>query len=187
MSDIILDQEQVSSGYENNKQASFVYRTGAFVMDFLIFIPVLALAYYNTYHIKNLFLMLMIYMSFSIYKIYMEGQHGATLGKMGLQIKVIDNNRKEINLEKAIMRNSFYIIGGIIGILVEYKVFTHPDFMDAITYLDLVQIRSDIGYGFLEILNMGYGIIIIISVLFIFGENRQTLHDKIANTLCITV
>ena len=187
MSDMILDQEQVSSGYENNYYASFWNRVGATLVDGLIFIPVVGLNYYNMYYSKSIFLMLILSVVYIIYKIYMEGQYGATFGKMALKIKIIDQNRESINFEKSVMRNSLYIIGAILGVMVNYNLFTHPDFIDATTFLDMGMIQQEIGYGFFEILNGLFGLVILISILFVLAENRQALHDRFANTFCIMV
>ena len=72
MENQILDQSEAYS--DVIKYASFWERVGASLIDFLIFIPVYGLSYYNSMSIKSLPLAIILSLAYLVYKIYMEGK-----------------------------------------------------------------------------------------------------------------
>ena len=102
MENQILDQSEAYS--DVIKYASFWERVGASLIDFLIFIPVYGLSYYNSMSMKSLPLAIILSLAYLVYKIYMEGKSGATIGKRAMKIKVVTEDNQPINMGTSAVR-----------------------------------------------------------------------------------
>ena len=179
MENNILDQEQTQ--YSEIKYAGFWERVGASLIDFLIFLPVYGLSFYNSMNLKNLVLALVLGFVFLIYKIYMEGVKGATIGKRVMHIVVINEQNEKATMNQVIARNSLYILNTLVGIFSTVLIFNAAGFEDATTFMEISTFQQQNGSPIGTIV----GVIVLISVIVVaFDKHKQALHDKIGKTYC---
>ncbi len=182
MENQVLDQEEAYS--EEIKFASFWERTGASLIDGLILLPIIILNFYNMLHIKSLPLAIALSLIFLVYKVYMEGQYGATFGKRAMKIKVIMADNTPINYSGALGRNALYIFNALVGLISTIAIFNAAGF-DAVTkFTEIGAFQKENGDNFGTITS----VLVLISCLFvIFDKKKQALHDKIAKTYVVSV
>lgn len=180
MENNILDQEQTQPA--DMQFAGFWERVGASLIDFLIFLPIYALSFYNMMNLKNLILGLVLSFIWIIYKIYMEGAKGATIGKRVMKIVVVNENNQVINMNQSIARNSLYLINTILGIISTVMIFNALGFNDATSFMEVSTFQNQNG---MQIGSL-FGILILVSVIWVaFDKQKQALHDKIGKTFCV--
>ena len=80
------------------RPAGFWIRVGASIIDSLVFIPIAALGFWNTFSLKSTALLVVLSVPGFFYKPLMEAFCGATLGKMSCGIKVTDPKGKKLSL-----------------------------------------------------------------------------------------
>lgn len=92
MSDHILDEnyDDLDGEERNYRFAGFWIRVGATIVDILVMLPFVGLSFYILLVLKSLPLMIVITVIMAAYKPLMEYQYGATLGKMAVGIKVVN-------------------------------------------------------------------------------------------------
>lgn len=181
MEDQALDQNL--NEIKSLNYASFWDRTGATLIDVLIMIPVFALNYFNAMNWKSIPLALLISIVYIVYKIYMEGSSGGTLGKKAMKIKVVNLDGSKIDMQKSVQRNCLYLINSIFTLISVYMVYSAAGF-ENITggFSELGKFQNENGFMLADI----SGILILISILFVIWEKqKQALHVKIAKTYCI--
>ncbi len=182
MENPILDQDQSES--PSLVFATFWERVGASFIDGLIFVPVGILNFYNTLHIKSLALALVLNVPFIIYKIYMEGTSGATIGKRSMKIKVVTESGGPIDLVRAGTRACFYILNMLGSMISTIMVFNAAGFADVTGWMEIGSFQNENGLSF----DLAITALVFISVIFVaFDKNKQALHDKIAKTYCVKV
>ena len=117
------------------------------------------------------------YMQFAIYSVVLHGLYGQTLGKMALDVKVVDvKNEGSISFKQALLRDCVPII---VLILMLFTTFFIPE-VAAEDELPQWVIYSMFGFSFALI---GWHLLEIITML--FNEKRRALHDFIAGTVVI--
>lgn len=179
MENNILDQEQTQ--YTEIKYAGFWERVGASLIDFLIFLPIYGLSFYNTMNMKNLILALVLGFVYLIYKIYMEGVKGATIGKRVMHIVVINEQNEKATMNQVIARNSLYILNTLVGIFSTVMIFNAEGFENATTFMEISNFQQKNGSPIGTVV----GIVVLISVIVVaFDKHKQALHDKIGKTYC---
>lgn len=99
------------------------------------------------------------------YNIYMNGAFGATLGKMALDMRIVQIDGRRIDYTTAALRYSPFIVFGVISILL-----ANPD---------VAAPGLDTG----SILNLLYCIAAII--VLVSNPMKRTLHDLLAKTVVI--
>lgn len=145
----------------------------AIFIDGLLLGPIFILLniYTIEYHIYIEIILLLVHIA---YKPWMEYQYGATLGKMVMKIRVVNQNFQPITLEQAILRSIIYSISSIYSIvtLLMFLLFN-------IGMVDLL------GWN-IDYLGGGLRYLFSISCLFAhFNEYDETLHDIMAKTYVI--
>jgi len=180
----VLDNElQEEGGKKNVRWAGFWIRVAASLIDFMVYIPVMALSMYNINSIKNLPLQLLLTLILGIYKPLMEYKFGATLGKMGVGIKVVDLNFNRISALQAIKRYFPWLISHIISIYGTIVLFQHPDFLSTTNWIEVGNLQNDILSKGLNY--AGSGITLVSCLVVAFTATKQGLHDMLAETYCI--
>lgn len=180
MSNSILDVDFSKGNY---KYAKFLERVAASIIDMVIFIPLIAVTFYNTMDWKNLGLAILLILIGFLYKPLMEYYYGATLGKMAMKIKVLDTGYDEITMGQSFTRAFPWIISTIVNLLVTYLMFQDPDFYDADGFFAFSQFSQEFGPS---VYNNYAAMVLFLSIFFMFWEKRkQTLHDKVANTVVV--
>lgn len=164
--------------------ASFWERVGASIIDFFVLLPVIILNYLNIMNIKSLPLAIVLGFAFVIYKIFMEGKYGATIGKRVMKIKIVTADNDQINMNHAVTRSIFYLINNGVGIIGTVIMFNAIGFADVNKFMEVGQFQQANGTG----LELVTSVLLLISVLFVaFDKHKQALHDKIAKCYCVIV
>lgn len=184
MHEDILDYNYEDDYQEPSYQyAGFWIRVGASLVDVLVFIPLAVINVYNSISIKSLPLEILIIIVYLGYKPFMEYNYGATLGKMAVKIRVIDVLGAPIDALQAIVRNIPYLLAGAMSMLTTLAIHFRANFNEVDTLNEYNRLTQEMGYPILSAL---INIFFFTSCIFVaFRENRQALHDSMAQTYCI--
>jgi len=163
--------------------AGFWSRFFASIVDGLAMIPFILLNIYNMMEMKSIALELLILAAMIVYKPLMERIYGATLGKMALSVKVVNERFKEIDTAQAIKRFTPWIIGHIVSVTSIIMLYSSQSFEMMDDWMRIAELQaSQLPMG---IYHLGT-IATLVSGLAIFtNEQKQCLHDKFAKTYCI--
>ncbi|UTW62491.1 RDD family protein [bacterium SCSIO 12741] len=103
--------------------AGFWTRVGASIVDTIVLLPAIGLMMYSLLSLQSNAIVILVLLILMIYKPFMEFRYGATLGKMAVGIKVVDENQNPITLKHALLRDLPWLlsqlnasVGFIIGI-----------------------------------------------------------------------
>jgi uncharacterized RDD family membrane protein YckC len=172
-----------TSSNETVVYATFMQRMYAFIVDCLVFIPLNLLSNFNTLSIKSLALSVLITVVWWIYKPVMEWKFGATLGKMVLKIRVVDEELKAISFNQAALRFLPYFAVSMSILFSTFALFATDGFYDAHTFE---------AFQLLEYSSSGIDTTQFTIFFFIFScssimldEKKQAVHDRISQTYCI--
>ncbi|MBP6455559.1 MAG: RDD family protein [Chitinophagaceae bacterium] len=149
-------------------------------IDILVFIP-LSLIYdliLNYTENKVLIFVLTIISSFITlgYSVWLHSNYGQTIGKALMKIKVMDIDEKKLpSLKQAFLRESIYIIIGILGLL----KLTYDILFSEEEFLKLIDNYSDFGTDILL-----YWLILELVSMFT-NKKHRAIHDFIANTVVL--
>lgn len=180
MDNNILDQDELQA--EVLPFAGFWDRFFASLIDGLIFIPVSGLAFYNGMKLQSLPLALVLGVLFIIYKIYMEGTKGATIGKRTMGIHVVTTDYTPINSNISVQRNILFALNSLTGLVSTIMVFKAIKGFEGSSIMDMLSYQNEYGFQLDAIM----GIIVFISGLWIaFDKQKQGLHDKIGKTYVV--
>lgn len=121
----------------------------------------------------------------ALYKPWLEWKKSATLGKMAVGIKLVDESMNNISQEQAFKRYLPWVISYVISLIFNITVFLKPGFEDVTDFLDFGLFGQDLP---MNAINSGYSFVFMLIVgVFIFDKKRQGLHDQFAGTYCIKV
>jgi uncharacterized RDD family membrane protein YckC len=166
-----------------SRPAGFWIRVGAQLIDLLVFIPIMILAFWNMFTLKNTFVLVLISLPGLVYKPIMESHFGATLGKMACRIKVVDDNGKKLSLGSAYARFLPFFVSAVISLIGQVILFSSPQFESARSFVELGQAQER---GFLDALSTLVGIFIIIEcVVAAFTFRKRAIHDMLAESFCV--
>lgn len=163
--------------------ATFMQRIAAFLVDCLVFIPLTVLGNLNTISIKSLALSVAITVVWWIYKPVMEWKYGATLGKMALKIRVVDEELKAISLNQAALRFLPYFAVSLSFLFSTFALFGLDGFYEAQTLESFQHLEHDKS-GIDTIQFTTFFFIFSCSAIFL-DKKRQAVHDRLSQTYCI--
>lgn len=165
------------------KYAGFWIRVGATFVDMLVLSPLMFLNFYNTIKTKSILLMLIIFFLSNLYKPILEFKKGGTLGKLFLNIKVVNEDFESISLNQSFIRYSPWLVLFVFGLISNIYVYAHPTFSEISSYEEVAILTSNAPlFSFLSIYNW----IFIVSIVKVaFSKTKRALHDDIAKTCCI--
>ncbi len=168
--------------------AKFWSRAGAYIIDGII-IGAFTLII-NAINIAN-FKSFLIYLPIAIiaifYKPFMESKYGATLGKMALNLKVIDQNFNQIDFKQSLLRSIILIFPAILFVPIYYFAFNNPNLAKSTQLFEFAQGLA-IEYPIQSwISNLSFLIIVIDLIVLLTDQTKtqRSLHDRIANTYVI--
>lgn len=168
---------------ENVEFAGFWIRVGATLIDFLVLLPLVGLGIYNSLSIKSIPLMILITLLSALYKPLMEYRMNATVGKMAVKIRLVNDQMQGISLEQAILRYVPWLISNVIAIALNFEIYSSSRFADVDSFVELNALSQGSTIG---LINSIYGVIFLIILLTVaFDMRKQGLHDKLANTYVI--
>lgn len=164
--------------------ATFMQRFYAFMIDCLVFFPVVALKTYSLILLKSFSLLVLCSLLWMAYKILMEYKFGATLGKRYVGLRVVNEDFESITLGQSIGRFIFYFGVELGSLLALFGLFNNPEFIASTEPLFINQLQIENNTSALGVAQLLY----IFSVFGILANpKRQTTHDKISNTYCISI
>jgi uncharacterized RDD family membrane protein YckC len=187
MSDHILDEDykQYEEDQRLYRYAGFWTRVGAAMVDGIVLLPLSGLSFYILLSMKSLPLIIAVSLIYTVYKPLMEYQYGATLGKMAVGIKVINEDGGMLTPNQAIIRYSPWLIGNIVNILFLVEIFSLGAFGELEGFIEYTTFVQEHG-SILSTLSSVASLILLVSVLgLLFNKQKQALHDKVAKTYCI--
>jgi uncharacterized RDD family membrane protein YckC len=185
-----IDDLGMSNNPANTEYGTFWLRFGAHLIDllavaafvFLIgFILVMASPEINVNYLALFAAIIGLF-----YKPFMEYKYQATLGKMALQLKVVNYNFEKPGFGEIFLRNIFIIANHLsslfITMLMLYRGETPPkklfDFENQREMTQTEQLQMIAGVIFL--------VLIIIDIIVLLSDERsRSLHDKIGKTYVI--
>jgi uncharacterized RDD family membrane protein YckC len=166
-----------------SRPAGFWIRAGAYIIDSLIFIPLMVLAFWNMFRLKSVFVLIVISLPGLVYKPLMESYFGATLGKMACRIKVIDDNGKKLSLGSAYARFLPFFVSGAITLVSQLILFSSTEFESVRSFVELGQAQEK---GFLHAISILVSIFITIDcIVAAFTFRKRALHDMLAESFCV--
>ena len=166
-----------------SKPAGFWIRAGAYIIDIVVFIPIVILSIWNTYSLKSTTALVLISLPGLIYKPCMESFFGATLGKMSCKIKVIDNKGNKLSLFSAYVRFFPFLLSAGITLAGQLILFSSTEFQSAKTMMDMAEAQKS---NYLGPIGSIIGILVIIECVFAaFTNRKRALHDMLAESYCV--
>ena len=186
MSDQILD-ENVNEDQDPReyRYAGFWTRVGASIVDFLALLPLIGLLVYSLIMLKSLPIILSVTLLMAVYKPLMEYQYGATLGKMALGIKVINEEGGLLSSNQAIIRYAPWLIGNIINVLMYVELFGIGEFQDISGLMEYGEFTQSYSSTLSTLSSLAGWLVFISALVMVFNQQKQAFHDKIAKTYCI--
>ncbi|MHC4496008.1 MAG: RDD family protein [Planctomycetota bacterium] len=161
----------------------FWIRVGAYIIDGLIFIPIVILGIWNLYSLKSTVVLVLASLPGLIYKPFMESFFGATLGKMSCKIKVIDDNGKKLSLFGAYVRFFPFLLSAGVTLAGQLILFTSPQFQSAESMMEIGQAQQG---NFLGPISTVVNVLLLIECVFAsFTLRKRALHDMLAESFCV--
>lgn len=124
----------------SRRPAGFWIRVVATLIDGIILVPFVLIAFYVLLFTKSLPIYLLLSIPALVYKPFMESRYGATLGKMACGLQVIDHHGRWLSLGAAYLRFSPQLVHALVGIGCTIWVFFMPEFQAVSGLLDLGQL-----------------------------------------------
>ena len=166
-----------------SRPAGFWIRFGAYIIDWVIFFPIIILSIWNTYSLKSTAVLLLSSLPELIYKPFMESFFGATLGKMACGIRVIDDNGKKLSLFVAYVRFFPFLIQTGVALAGQLIVFSSPQFQSATSFIEIGQAQQS---NFLALISTIVSVLVMIECIFAaFTFRKRALHDMLAESFCV--
>lgn len=165
--------------------ATFTQRLFAFMVDCLVFIPLNLLGNFNLLSIKSLALSVFITIVWWIYKPVMEWKFGATLGKMALKIRVVDEGLEAISFNQAMLRFLPYFAVSLSFLFSTFAVFGLDGFYEAYTFEAFQQLEPNTSG--IDTIQLTVFFFIFSASSILLDEKKQAIYDRISQTYCIVV
>lgn len=165
--------------------ASVVQRVFALMIDSIVFLPLNLLSQYNLFTLKSFPVMVLIAVAWWVYKPVMEWHYGATLGKMVVKIRVLDDRMQRITFNQALLRFMPYFAISLSLLLSQFNLFYLDGFATAYTVEDIQELTKEIQGG--SLLLGAYFVYLFAVTPVLYDEKRQALYDKMSQTYCIAV
>lgn len=164
--------------------AGFWIRVWASIIDFMVLIPLIVL-YFIILKTNNLYLTVISFSIFMLYKPVMESIFGATIGKIACKILIVDHEIMKIGIKRAFLRNSFYLLNALFSlfmIILSQQATIDGTFYDNFSD-NLYLLRSETVFKIPDaVLNL---LVIIDSIIIVINLKKKAFHDYIAKTICI--
>lgn len=165
------------------RPAGFWIRVGASIIDWLVFIPIMALGTWNVLSLKSTVLAVLMSALGFVYKPFLEAFCGATLGKMACGIKVIDDKGEKLSLFYAYVRAFPFLMSSGVGLASQLLLFSAPGFETATSFVEIGQVKP---VTFLDVVNWIVFLLILIDCIAVaFTFRKRALHDMLAESFCV--
>ena len=182
MENQVLDDEMALEEAEP-KYAGFWIRVGASLIDVLVYLPFAGFNLYNFYTLKNLPLQIIVTILILLYKPLMEFRYGATVGKMAVKIKVVNQQFGKISLTQAILRYSPWLPSWALSLYSTIILFQNQAFLSTSDMQEVAMIQQQ--ETPVTLTNI-FSVLLLITVLVVaFDDKKRGVHDMIAGTFCV--
>jgi uncharacterized RDD family membrane protein YckC len=165
------------------RPAGFWIRLGAYIIDTLVFIPIIILGFWNTLSLKSTGVLVAGSIPGFLYKPCMEAFFGATLGKMACGIKVINAQGNKLGLFYAYARAFPFLLSSAVALAGGLVLYSSPTFQSATSFAELGQTRSP---TYWDAVNPLVTVLILIDCIFAgFMFRKRSLHDLLADSYVV--
>lgn len=164
--------------------STFWQRFGAAIIDGLVLSPIAIVDYFNKWSWKSLPLLILTILVGLAYKPFMESKYYATLGKMAMNLTIVNTDLQTPGIRNIVLRNIFDIATRVLTGATAIITFLSADFQEIssnVGYTALANTLTGATYitGLMSLLTLADGIVMIAD------PNRRALHDRIGKTLVI--
>lgn len=183
--DQILDSPIKQPVEHHVTYAGFWPRLGAIFLDGLVIgIPTFALTYFNVVSWKSSGLLILVSIIGTVYKPFMEFQYGATLGKMALNLRVVNLDLQKPTITEILLRNIFNIATNFLSIVSTFIIFNSSEFQTVTGYMQFNAIlASQSGSTVIRGVTALIGLVEFICL--VSDKQSRALHDRIGKTYVI--
>ncbi|HEC03146.1 MAG TPA: zinc-ribbon domain-containing protein [Phycisphaerales bacterium] len=165
------------------RPAGFWIRVGAQIIDAVVFIPIMALSFWNTYSLKHTAVLVLTFVPGLVYKPVMESFYGATLGKMACGIRVIDANGKNLSMVGAYVRYFPFLIQAGVTLAGQLILFSSEQFQSAESMLEMSQAQQG---NFMAPIGTVVNVLVMLEcIVAAFTFRKRALHDMLAESFCV--
>ncbi len=182
--------EQPQDLLTNIEQPQVIYSTFwqrflASLLDGLILIPIVIIDSFNKSTWKSMPLLVMTFLLSLAYKPFMEAKYYATLGKMAMNLTIVDSQFVKPSLKNILLRNIFDISDRIIIGITTFITFASAAFQDidsAAAYSTLANALTGA-----TIITVVLSLLALVDAIFLIADSRErrALHDRIGKTLVV--
>lgn len=175
----VLDSEYNKNKY---RKAGFGIRLGAYLLDGLILAPITLLNLYAIYLGKSYLIYVIAIILGYLYKPFMEGLFGATLGKMICKIKVINSEGGRVDFPKAFLRSILWLFVSLTALVEVLPLFQHDKYKSLSSFMEVSLLQAQVVEA-----NMSFGaqVILLISGLMIALKPKRGIHDYASGTIVV--
>jgi len=161
-------------------------RAYAFFIDNVIMgILLAAVTFYNLTFVKSFYLYLSVTLVILFYKPVMEKVYSATLGKMIMNIKVVDYAGEPLSWFQAFLRIIFQIGQFLLVLPFQFAAFSDPVLLETQGFFEYNERFAEDYSGVATISTIMF-FIILLEVFFMNTDlQHRTLHDRIAKTYVV--
>lgn len=162
--------------------AGFWIRALASFLDGLIMIPLGIFSFFAILYFKSIPLYILILIISACYKPFCEYKFGATIGKMVIDLKVVNKDFQRISQEQALIRATPFLINSIMSIL--FILLIDASILDDINgFFEFSAMIESSEYNWLN--SLGSWPMFLSCIVVAFDSRKQGLHDKLAKTFCV--
>lgn len=180
----IIDEPIIQVNAAAIKYAGFWPRLAALIIDgiilwsFSLLMSFVDIPFLNSMVTTILFLLVSV-----LYKPFLEIMYGATLGKMALRMRVVNEQFGKAGVSEILLRNIFNLTIAFLRALVMCVMLIKPDF-DMSFFPDEGWLGSSLdAYRIVLLLNF---LLMLVDTIVLLSDYRfRSLHDKIARTFVI--
>jgi uncharacterized RDD family membrane protein YckC len=153
------------------------------VVDWLVFIPLTVLGFWNMFWLRNTVVLVLISVPAFFYKPFMEAFCGATVGKMAVGIKVADAEGKKLSLFNAYIRAFPFLMHAGVGLAGQLALFSMPQFQAGASWVEISEAKS---LTFLDVVGWIVGAFVLIDcVMAAYTFRKRALHDMLGESYCV--
>ncbi len=182
--DQILDQGLTRDTNEAVRYAGFLPRLAALIIDGIVLAPLtLGVMWLNIATWKSPVVFILASLISLAYKPAMESLYGATVGKMALDLRVVNLEHGRADIRAVLLRNVFHIGQSLMTFFLSLTVFTSQAIESVSGYLEF-SIASQSSLS--TIVNLVTFVIVIIDLVVMLSDQRnRSWHDKIGGTYVV--
>jgi uncharacterized RDD family membrane protein YckC len=180
-----LDQPLIKTDESAIKYGDFFPRLGAQLLDALVIAPVsFGVTYFNITSWKSPLLLVVLTLITVAYKPFLEFTYGATLGKMALNLKVVNLQHERANLTEILIRNSFYIVPSLVTLFLSIVMYNEPEFQSITGFMEYSAYAQQFPAS--KFISMATTLFVVVDgIVMVADDRKRSLHDKVAKTYVI--